>query len=254
MTGWRREEQLEGMFLLPIADSSMVKGLADFVRALQHENHICDDNASDHDDELDFVDVMVAGITVMTQLPVVPPSLPTRPISVIAEFPSVPMKKKRKYKSGSQLWTNPITGISSRLSPFMSQWYIFYIQNAPSQDPRFLCKFRRRFRVPYGYFQELSAELKEREQFRPWWTGATDSLGKPSMSITLFVLTALCYIGRAWTLDDLSENACIGEEVVRRFLHKFLRYASTKMVIRVFANFMKTHVVVDAADGRPQFW
>ena len=220
---------------MPIADSSTVKGFADFVRTLQHEKHMCDNNASDHDDELDFVDVMVAGITVMTQLPVEPPSCPTRPISVIeaAEFfPSVPMKKKRKYKSGSQLWTNPITGISSRLSPFMSQWYIFYIQNAPSQDPRFLCKFRRRFRVPYGYFQELSAELKEREQFRPWWTGATDSLGKPSMSITLFVLTALCYIGRAWTLDDLSENACIGEEVVRRFLHKFLRYASTVLYHR----------------------
>ena len=96
--------------------------------------------------------------------------------------------------------------------------------------------------------------LEEREEFRPRWTGATDGLGKPSTPIDLLVLTALCYIGRAWTLDDLSENACIGEEVVRRFLHKFLRYASTKMVIRVFANFMKTHVVVDAADGRPQFW
>jgi hypothetical protein len=140
-------------------------------------------------------------------------------------FPST--KKKRKYKSGSMMWTNPITGIANRLTPFMSQWYIYYVQNAPSQDPRFLCKFRRRFRVPYGYFLELSAELEEREEFRPWWKGATDGLGKPSTPITLLVLTALRYVGRAWTLDDLSENACIGQEVIRRFLHKFLRYGST---------------------------
>jgi hypothetical protein len=113
------------------------------------------------------------------------------------------MKKKGKYKSGTQLWTNPITGISSRLSPFMSQWYIYYIQNAPSQDYHFLCKFRRQFRVPYSYFQELSAELKERDEFQPWWTGATDGLGKPSTPINLLVLTALRYIGRAWTLEKL---------------------------------------------------
>jgi hypothetical protein len=128
-------------------------------------------------------------------------------------FPST--KKKRKYKSGSMMWKNPITGIANRLTPFMSQWYIYYVQNAPSQDPRFLCKFRRRFRVPYGYFLELSAELEEREEFRPWWwTGATDGLGKPSTPITLLVLTALCYVGRAWTLDNLSEIACIGQEVI----------------------------------------
>ncbi len=100
---------------------------------------------------------------------------------------------------------------------------LYYIYHAPSQDPCFLCKFRQQSQVPYGYFQELSAELEEGEEFRPWWTGATeDGLGKPSTPVTLLVLAAHRYIGQAWTLDNLSENACIaGEDVVQCFLYKF---------------------------------
>lgn len=221
------------MSFFPIAKSSTEKGFALFLQT-QHDNDTSDEDASDN--EADFVDIMVAGILVMTQPVVVPPLSPTTSTVAAGSTTSVavalPLKKKRKYKSGSPIWTNPITGIANRLTPFMSQWYIYYIQNAPSQDHRFLCKFRRRFRVPYDYFLELSAELEEREEFRPWWTGVTDGLGKPSTPITLLVLTFLRYIGRAWTLDDLSENTCIGEEVIRRFLHKFLRYGSTELYKR----------------------
>ena len=220
--------------LSSITDLSMVKGFADFLKS-HNENDTSDEDASSN--EADFVKIMVAGIAVMRQPPAVPPQLPSISTimavgrtTVAVALPS--LKKKRKYKSGLLMWTNPITGIAHCLTPTMSHWYIYYIQHAPSQDQRFLCKFRLRFRVPYHYFQELSAELEERDEFRPWWTGATDGLGKPSTPITLLVLTALRYIGRAWTLDDLSENACIGEEVVRRFLHKFLRYASTVLYHR----------------------
>ena len=196
------------MSFFPIAKSSTEKGFALFLQT-QHDNDTSDEDASDN--EADFVDIMVAGILVMTQPVVVPPLSPTTSTVAAGSTTSsvavsLPLKKKRKYKSGSPIWTNPITGIANRLTPFMSQWYIYYIQNAPSQDHRFLCKFRRRFRVPYDYFLELSAELEEREEFRPWWTGVTDGLGKPSTPITLLVLTFLRYIGRAWTLDDLSEN------------------------------------------------
>jgi len=217
-----------------IATSTRATGFADFLLT-QHDNDTSEEDISDN--EADFVNIMVDAITVMTH-PLVPPlshsnstMVAGRTISVAVVLPP-PLKKKRKYKSGLMMWTNPITGITNCLTPFMSQWYLYYIQNAPSQDQHFLCKFRRRFRVPYCYFLELSAELEEKEEFRPWWTGATDGLGKPSTPITLLVLTALRYIGRAWTLDDLSENACIGGEVIRRFLHKFLRYGSTELYKR----------------------
>jgi hypothetical protein len=114
---------------------------------------------------------MVAGIAVMRQQPAVPPQLLPSTSTIMAvgrttvavALPS--LKKKREYKGGSLMWTNPITGIAHRLTPTMSHWYIYYIQDAPSQDQRFLCKFRIRFRVPYHYFQELSAELEERDEF-----------------------------------------------------------------------------------------
>ena len=140
----------QAMSFFPIAKSSTEKGFALFLQT-QHDNDTSDEDASDN--EADFVDIMVAGILVMTQPVVVPPLLsPTTSTVAAGSTTSVavalPLKKKRKYKSGSPIWTNPITGIANRLTPFMSQWYIYYIQNAPSQDHRFLCKFRRRFRVP----------------------------------------------------------------------------------------------------------
>jgi hypothetical protein len=204
--------------LSSIADLSMVKGFADFLQT----NHDHDNNTSDEDasnDEADFVEIIVAGIAVMRQEPAVPPLLPTTSTSMAVCRTTVlasalPLKKKRKHKIGSLMWTNPITGIANRLTPTMSHWYIYFIRSAPSQDHRFLCKFRRRLRLPYTDFQKPSAELEERKEVRPWWTGVTGGLGKPSTPIVLLVLTALLYNGQAWTLDDLSENACNGEEVV----------------------------------------
>jgi hypothetical protein len=155
--------------LSPIADLSMVKGFADFLQT----NHDHDNNTSDEDasnDEADFVEIIVAGIALMRQEPAVPPRLPTNSTSMAVCRTTVlasalPLKKKRKNKIGSLMWTNPITGIANRLTPTMSHWYIYFIRSAPSQDHRFLCKFRRRLRLPYTYFQKPSAELEVRKEF-----------------------------------------------------------------------------------------
>ena len=41
------------------------------------------------------------------------------------------------------------------------------------------------------------------------------------------ILTALRYLGRGWTFDDLSESTGISEEVIRVFFHTFIEYGST---------------------------
>ena len=41
------------------------------------------------------------------------------------------------------------------------------------------------------------------------------------------MLGSLQHLGQGWTLDDLEENAGIGEETFRRFFHKFIHFGST---------------------------
>ena len=108
--------------LSSITDLSMVKGFADFLKS-HNENDTSDEDASS--DEADFVKIMVAVIAVMRQPPAVPPQLPSTSTimavgrtTVAVALPS--LKKKRKYKSGSLMWTNPISGIANRLTPTMS--------------------------------------------------------------------------------------------------------------------------------------
>ena len=154
--------------LSSIADLSMVKGFADFLQShYDHDNNTSDADASN--DEADIEKIIVAGIANMRQVPMVPPWLPTTSTMAVCRTTvlasALPLKKKRKNKIGSLMWTNPITGIANRLTPTMSHWYIYFIRSAPSQDHRFLCKFRRRLRLPYTYFQKPSAELEVRKEF-----------------------------------------------------------------------------------------
>jgi hypothetical protein len=57
-------------------------------------------------------------------------------------------------------------------------------------------------------------------------------IGSPSSPISILILSALRYLGRSWTLDDLQEATCISEEVICVFLHRFLDYGSTVLYER----------------------
>ena len=195
-----------------------------FTDFLEEDNNSTDDeDASDRD----YIDRMVKEIMVRKCKCVT--TLPAR--RSIARTQKPP-KKKRKQFLGAMMSTNPVNGISCRVTPFMSQWYNYYVQNAPREDPRFLLKFRRRFRVPYSFFVELTAELEEREEFIQWRSGSTNCFGSPATPSSLLLLAVLRYLGRAWTLDDLAESVCISQECVRSFLHVFLTFGSTVLYQR----------------------
>jgi hypothetical protein len=130
------------------------------------------------------------------------------------------------------IWTNPLDGTSCRVTPYMSQRYNYYVKNPPLQDHHFLRKFRRRFRVPHAYFVELTAELEGNEAFCTWREGSINCCGVPVTPISLLLLAVLPYLGRAWTLDNLSENTCTSQEIIRKFLHAFLDFASTTLYKR----------------------
>jgi hypothetical protein len=119
------------------------------------------------------------------------------------------------------------------MNPRRSMWYHIYIMHPQVDNPRFHALFRRRFRLPYGSFLSLNSELEVCPKFSRWHTGNRDMIGSPSSPISILILSALCYLGRSWTLDDLQEAKCISEEVIRVFLHRFLLdYGSTVLYER----------------------
>ena len=100
-----------------------------------------------------------------------------------------------------------------------------YIDCPLLDNDRFNRVVRRCFRLPYDLFQALVAMAAQEDAlFRRWREGAVDAIGQPAAPLPLLILCVLRYLGRGWTLDDLSENTGISEEVIRVFLHSFLLF------------------------------
>ena len=112
-------------------------------------------------------------------------------------------------------------------------------------DSRFCDKFRQRFRLPHWCFVELANNLEIAEEFSRWHDGVMDARGRMAHPIPLLLLTTLRYLGRAWTLDDLSENTGMSAEVCRQFLHAFLEYGSTVL----FDKYVRTPATSREAGG-----
>jgi hypothetical protein len=132
-------------------------------------------------------------------------------------FPSLPVQQQQDFS----------------VNPRRTMWYHIYVMHPQVENPRFQALFRRRFRLPNASFLTLNSELEVCPQFSRWHTGKRDMIGfLLSSPISILILSALRYLGRSWTLDDLQEATCISEEVIRVFLHQFLDYGSTVLYER----------------------
>ena len=97
--------------------------------------------------------------------------------------------------------------------------YNMYVDCPLLDNDRFMRIFRRRFRMPYNSFKELMEMAEEADAlFRRWREGAVNAIGQPAAPLALLILCVLRCLGQGWTLDDLSENTGISEEVIRVFL------------------------------------
>jgi hypothetical protein len=121
--------------------------------------------------------------------------------------------KRRKGRSGVVYYITE-EGETKVLPTTLSTWYLIYIKH-PALDNAFHKKFRRRFHLPYDEFLKLVDDIKSVEHFQRWQN--TDALGKNSHPLELLVLTALRYLGRGWTFNDLSKSTGISEEVIHVF-------------------------------------
>ena len=140
------------------------------------------------------------------------------------------------------------------IPPTESMWYLLYVSCPFLNDPGFLKKFRRRFRIPYDSYIAFVEEARAKEWFPRW--SRPDAMGKACSPLELLILGAFRYLGRGFTFNDLEEATAISEEVHRCFFHKFIEVGSTILYDRyvntpVNIEMVKEHMVEFELAGMP---
>ena len=114
------------------------------------------------------------------------------------------------------------------LRPRQTYWYMMYVKSPALDNDKFNLKFRRRFRMSHQQFLILLEKVKTADTFfGRWKSNAKDAYGTRASPIELLLLSALRYLGRGLTFDDLEEYTAISEETHQQFLHKFIEYGSS---------------------------
>jgi len=137
--------------------------------------------------------------------------------------------KRGKYNMRKLYFTNPTTGERQPFTYKYSVWYSNYIEYPQENDKKWSKLFRNRFRMPYSAFLDLVNGCKGSDYFVQWQRGKHKYNKQENYPISLLVLTALRYMGRGWTLDDLQENTAVSRETIRIFFLKFIEFGSTSL-------------------------
>ena len=135
-------------------------------------------------------------------------------------------KKRKAIRSCKShgIYVRDHDGSLREIRPTDTLWYLLYVAQAPA-NKRLHQLFRTRFRMPYDSFISLSHELTSHSSFTRWTR--CDAVGKQPSNIKLLLLGCMRYIGRAWTLDDVSEANGISIYTNRDFILSFIEYGST---------------------------
>ena len=98
-------------------------------------------------------------------------------------------------------------------------WFKLYMEepNLSMYAQQLVCN---RFRLNHQSFLELLTDIHNSDLFTRWTNN--DKCGSPPSNLAVILLGELCYLGRAWTLDDTEEANVISREVIRVFFNKFL--------------------------------
>jgi len=124
--------------------------------------------------------------------------------------------KTRSKRSMHVMTLDPVTMERRQATPQDSMWWKLYVEHPDLQSTKFNRNFRRRFRLPYSEFVQLVKDAKDGAWFPRWMKKNCKA------PLELLILSALRYLGRGWTFDDLEENTMISVEVHRNFFHQFV--------------------------------
>ena len=115
------------------------------------------------------------------------------------------------------VFTNPFTLDRIKFTFEFSIWYINYIIAPQSDEDKWCKKFHNRFRMQYEYLY-IVRRCQNSDYLLQWDDGIMQYRGRRPIPISLLVLTALRYLGRPWTCDDLEEATAVSMETIRLFL------------------------------------
>ena len=139
-------------------------------------------------------------------------------------------KKRGKYNTIDKFFTNPDTGERTKMTFLHSIWFQRYVVN-PGTGKKWDEMFRQRFRMPYSSYLDVLGWCSEYPPMKRWQIYASSDFRKRKTKVgvplDLLVLSGLRYIGRGWTIDDLSEVTVVSYEVIRNFIHKFITWGGT---------------------------
>jgi hypothetical protein len=154
-------------------------------------------------------------------------------------------KTTRKKAAELKFFTDPITGNCCPMTPKLSSWWIWYIQDPKPESIQGAKMFRSRFRLPYASFVQLLQMLRERGGglFKRWTAPPsegphfgddaairnTTTSSRVASPLPLLLLGSLRYLGRGWTFDDLEESTYIHKEVHRVFFHQFIEFGASHL-------------------------
>jgi hypothetical protein len=155
-------------------------------------------------------------------------SLVNAAISEAEEETSIDNDQQRSNRKQRSCFRNQINlqrledGTIIPVEPTGSTWYIAYVLSPSLDDPKFVERFRRRFRCKYSSYLTILELVKDCPMFDRW--KRTDAAGRSPSPIELLILGSLWYLGRGWSFDDLEEATSISQETHRFFFHVFISF------------------------------
>ena len=111
-----------------------------------------------------------------------------RRISEDTLLPERKRVKNNRYVKRYKVLVREDDGCLREIRPEDNLWYLLYVKHPPLND-RLLRQFRRRFRIPYEAFLNLSADIKNDIGFAQWLR--SDAVGDRPMDIKLLLLGCL---------------------------------------------------------------
>ena len=145
----------------------------------------------------------------------------------------------RKTRKQDRILDVDDTGTPKILIPEQTYWYKNYLLFPHLNSPKFVAKFRLRFRVPYSSFQSLLELVKKEPSFNRWDENNSIRSKRKRKPIGLLLLGALRYLGRGWTFDDLEECTGISQETHRVLFHIFVKFGRDVLYLK-YTKYPKT--------------
>jgi hypothetical protein len=145
-------------------------------------------------------------------------------------------RQTTRSKADLKFFMDPLSGNLCPITPMLSSWYIWYIQDSKPESMKWAKTFRSRFRLPYASFPDLLKMVvnDDGDSSKRWRTTLNHAIRTPcskrgTSPVAMLFLSALRYLGQGWTFDGLEESTYIHKEVHQVFFLRINEFGACKL-------------------------